>query len=202
MKVLVIDNYDSFTFNLVAQLEHFGADIKVVRNDKITAFEAMEYSHILLSPGPGIPDEAGNLKDIIRHCSPNSKILGICLGHQAIAEVFGGEIAQLEKVYHGVECEININQKESIFKDFNRKTVARYHSWFVKNLSDELIAIAEDHTQVNMALKHVKYDVYGFQFHPESILTPEGDQLIKNWLNLPSIRKEPIFNIKEFLTNP
>ncbi len=185
MKVLVIDNYDSFTYNLVAQLEKLGAKVKVIRNDKITPFEAMEYKHILLSPGPGIPEEAGNLKEIIRQCASTSSILGICLGHQAIAEVFGGKIAQLERVFHGVGSNIKIENKTGIFQGFDDQFMAaRYHSWYVQDTPDDIEILATDESGINMAIKHKSFEVYGFQFHPESILTPQGDQLIKNWLQL------------------
>ncbi len=200
MKTLVIDNYDSFTYNLVAQLKSLGNQVKVVRNDEITPFEAMEYKQILLSPGPGIPDEAGNLKEIIRYCAPTSKILGICLGHQAIAEVFGGKISQLNKVYHGVDSSISLKVNHPIFKGVkNSFKAARYHSWQVETISKDLTILATDDNDIIMALKHKDYALYGFQFHPESILTPQGSQLIKNWLDLPLPNRNESINHNEYI---
>jgi anthranilate synthase component 2 len=187
MKTLVIDNYDSFTYNLVAQLKSLGSEVRVVRNDEITPFEAMEYNQILLSPGPGIPDEAGNLKEIIRTCAPSSKILGICLGHQAIAEVFGGTICQLPNVYHGVDKPVHITVKHPIFEGFAQSfSAGRYHSWHVNQLPKNLELIASDEEGIIMAIQHKEYSVMGLQFHPESILSPQGTHLMHNWLKIPA----------------
>jgi anthranilate synthase component 2 len=184
-KILVIDNYDSFTYNLVHYLQDLNCDVTVKRNDKLTLDEVEIYDKILLSPGPGIPDEAGLLKPIIKRYGQSKSILGICLGQQAIAEVFGGKIENLNKVYHGVSTEIKrINNDDILYKDIpNKIEVGRYHSWVVsKNLPEELIATSVDDNGEIMSLKHVKFDVRAVQYHPESILTPKGKQILKNWV--------------------
>ncbi len=185
-KILVIDNYDSFTYNLVHYLEDLGAEVTVYRNDEFDLSEIAPFDKILLSPGPGIPDEAGLLKDVIRTYAKTKSILGICLGQQAIAEVFGGAIVNLDKVYHGVSTqaktvvddEVLFHQIESPFE------VGRYHSWAVdpNALPDSLeITSIDDNGQI-MSLRHKTLDVRSVQFHPESILTPHGKTLLKNWL--------------------
>ena len=184
-KVLVIDNYDSFTYNLVHYLQDFNCDITVKRNDEIRLDEVEEFDKILLSPGPGIPDEAGLLKPIIKKYSPTKSILGICLGQQAIAEVFGGKIENLKKVYHGVSTKIKlINNDPVLYKDIpNSFEVGRYHSWIVsQDLPDDLLATSIDKKGEIMSLKHIIYDVRAVQYHPESILTPEGKKILKNWV--------------------
>lgn len=191
MKILVIDNYDSFTYNLVQYIQRVtGVLPDVFRNDKITAEEAMAYDKILLSPGPGIPEEAGNLKDIIKQCAPTKSILGVCLGVQAIAEVFGGSLINMQKVYHGVSSSIiQTKEKDSLFEGVSKVfDGARYHSWMVsrEGLPEELKITAIDEDASIMALKHATYDVKGVQFHPESILTKEGMRMIENWINIPS----------------
>lgn len=188
MKILVIDNYDSFTYNLVQYIQRVTGELPdVFRNDKITPEEAMAYDKILLSPGPGIPDEAGNLKDIIKICGPHKSMFGVCLGVQAIAEVFGGTIINLEQVYHGVSSPIIQTKVEETLFDGVSKVFegARYHSWIVSRdgLPEELKVTAIDEDASIMALKHEKYDVKGVQFHPESILTTEGMKMIENWIN-------------------
>jgi anthranilate synthase component II len=187
-KILVIDNYDSFTYNLVQYLKNVtGVMPDVYRNDKITPQECLEYSKILLSPGPGIPDEAGNLKPIIATCAPQCQILGVCLGLQAIGEVFGGKLVNLNKVYHGVASPIIRTQEdEPMFNGLPRVfDGARYHSWIVdtNGLPDVLKVTALDEQGKIMALRHAIYDVRGVQFHPESILTEYGGMIIKNWVN-------------------
>lgn len=185
-KVLVIDNYDSFTYNLVHYLKDLNCNVTVKRNDKLQLDEVEEYDKILLSPGPGIPDEAGLLKDIIKEYAPNKSILGICLGQQAIAEVFGGKIENLDKVYHGVSAVVKrTNPDEVLYKDIPKKIeVGRYHSWVVaKDLPDVLQATSVDKNGEIMSLKHKKYDVRAVQYHPESILTPQGKKILKNWVN-------------------
>jgi anthranilate synthase component 2 len=188
-KILVIDNYDSFTYNLVQYLKNVTGEMPdVFRNDKITPEECLKYPKILLSPGPGIPDEAGNLKPIISTCAPHCQILGVCLGLQAIGEVFGGKLVNLNKVYHGVASPIIRTQEdEPVFSGLPRVfDGARYHSWIVDNqgLPDVLKVTAVDEQSKIMALRHATYNVRGVQFHPESILTEYGGMIIKNWVGL------------------
>ncbi len=185
MKVLVIDNYDSFTYNLVHYLEDLNCEVTVIRNDKLTLEEVDVFDKILLSPGPGIPDEAGLLKDIIKTYAPTKSILGVCLGQQAIAEVFGGALINLDKVYHGVATTINIIvDDEVLFKNLDKTIeVGRYHSWVVDpNLPDVLEATSFDKNGQVMSLRHRFYDVKGVQYHPESVLTPSGKQILENWI--------------------
>lgn len=184
--ILVIDNYDSFTYNLVHYLHDLNCKVTVKRNDKLSLDEVNEYDKILLSPGPGIPDEAGLLKDIISRYAKSKSILGICLGQQAIAEVFGGSIENLDRVYHGVATTIQlVNNDDALYKDIPKNIeVGRYHSWVVsKDLPDELIITSVDNNGEIMSLKHKEFDVRAVQYHPESILTPKGKQILKNWVN-------------------
>lgn len=187
MKVLVIDNYDSFTYNLVHILRQF-TDIRVdvARNDEISTDEVLPYDKILLSPGPGIPDEAGIMKAIIAKYAPYKSILGVCLGMQGIAEVFRGTLFNLDKVYHGIVSEIEITHtKDDIFKNLpDIIEVGRYHSWAVESASlpDELEITATDKKGIIMALQHRELDVKGVQFHPESVMTPYGKHILANWL--------------------
>ena len=186
MKVLVIDNYDSFVYNLVHYLEAFGAKVHVVRNKKIPMDLVPTYDKILLSPGPGIPDEAGMLKDLIKKFYKTKPIFGVCLGQQAIAEVFGGELENLNEVYHGVSTSISISVKDEILYEGLPDTieVGRYHSWVVKqNLPQELEATSYDEDGNIMSLRHKLYDLRAVQYHPESVLTPNGKTIIKNWLS-------------------
>jgi len=187
-KIVVIDNYDSFTYNLVQYIKNVTGELPdVFRNDKITGQEALAYDKILLSPGPGIPDEAGNLKEIIQTCAPTRSILGVCLGLQAIGEVFGGTLINMNKVYHGVASPITQTQEyEPLFDNVPRVFDAgRYHSWMVnrEGLPSELIITAIDENNQIMGLRHKTYDVRGVQFHPESILTEYGGMMIKNWID-------------------
>ncbi len=184
-KILVIDNYDSFTYNLVHYLQDLDCDVTVKRNDKLTLDEVDNFDKILLSPGPGIPDEAGLLKPIIERYGSSKSILGICLGQQAIAEVFGGSIENLKQVYHGVSTEIKLtNADDTLYYGLpNKLEVGRYHSWVVsKNLPNDLIATSVDENGEIMSLKHKDFDVRAVQYHPESILTPHGKQILKNWV--------------------
>jgi anthranilate synthase component 2 len=188
MRLLVLDNYDSFTYNLVHLLEELNCnDITVCRNDKITVAEAAHFDKILLSPGPGIPEEAGILKPLIQELSTSKSIFGVCLGHQAIAEVFGGTLINLSEVYHGVPSKLEVIQPEStLFKHLPRTfSVGRYHSWAVskEHFPKELQITAIDKEGEVMALQHKTLSVYGVQFHPESVLTEYGRQLVQNWLN-------------------
>jgi len=185
-KVLVIDNYDSFTYNLVHYLEDLNCDVTVVRNDKLSLDDVEPFDKIVLSPGPGIPDEAGLLKPIIKRFAPTKSILGVCLGQQAIAEVFGGSLINLEDVYHGVATKVTVCvDDESLFKGMDKEIeVGRYHSWVVNpNLPDSLEATSFDANGQVMSLRHKVYNVKGVQYHPESVLTPNGKQILKNWLN-------------------
>ncbi|WP_147678919.1 anthranilate synthase component II [Algibacter pacificus] len=185
MKVLVIDNYDSFTYNLVHYLEDLNCDVTVVRNDKLTLDDVEPYHKIVLSPGPGIPDEAGLLKAIIKRFAPTKSILGVCLGQQAIGEVFGGSLINLEDVYHGVATNVTITvDDEILFQGLDKNIeVGRYHSWVVNpNLPENLEATSVDANGQIMSLRHKTYDVRGVQYHPESVLTPHGKTILKNWI--------------------
>jgi anthranilate synthase component 2 len=187
MKILVLDNYDSFTYNLVHYLEEIARqEVEVFRNDQITVEQAASYDKIVLSPGPGIPNEAGILKPLIEKLASTHSILGVCLGCQAIAEVFGGSIRNLSTVFHGVATPISVcDRRELLFNTLPDTFMGgRYHSWVV-NVNDLPASInitARDMQGQIMALSHNTYDVRGVQFHPESILTEHGKQMIKNWL--------------------
>ena len=186
MKILLLDNYDSFTFNLVHIVKELGYEIDVVRNDKI-ALEAVDaYDKILLSPGPGIPEEAGILLPLIERYAPTKSILGVCLGEHAIGQVFGAKLINLQEVYHGISSVIDVVADEPLFKGMGNPFMGgRYHSWVVdpENLPEclEVTAIERESRQI-MALRHKEYDVKGIQFHPESVLTPNGKTIIENWL--------------------
>ncbi|RZT00175.1 anthranilate synthase component II [Aquimarina brevivitae] len=187
-KVLVIDNYDSFVYNLVHYLEDLGCDVVVKRNDQFALSEVADFDKILLSPGPGIPDEAGLLKDVIQQYAPTKSILGVCLGQQAIGEVFGGSLINLADVYHGVSTQITLTvPDEPLFQGLkNSFEVGRYHSWVVaeNDLPETLEITSKDDNGQIMSLRHKTYDVRGVQFHPESVLTPDGKQMLHNWVNL------------------
>ncbi|MCB9637880.1 MAG: aminodeoxychorismate/anthranilate synthase component II [Myxococcales bacterium] len=187
MKVLVLDNYDSFTYNLVHLLEELGVtSLDVIRNDKMSVEDARAYDKILLSPGPGIPSEAGIMPALIEACAPTHSILGVCLGHQAIAEVFGGEIYNMRQMYHGRETPVYIlRSDEPLFAGVPSPFQAgRYHSWAVRrgSLPTCFDVIAEDAEGCVMGIAHRAYDVKGIQFHPESIMTSHGKQILSNWL--------------------
>jgi anthranilate synthase component 2 len=187
MNILVIDNYDSFTFNLVHLLNETGHEATVWRNDKFELSDVNAFDKILLSPGPGIPSESGLLLDVIRTYSETKSILGICLGMQAIAEVFGGELYNLVRPVHGRATEITVlDEQEKLFMNCPRNfNVGRYHSWAVKNdqVPEVLKVTASDSEHVIMALRHRSLDVRGVQFHPESVLTEHGKAMISNWLS-------------------
>lgn len=183
MKVLMLDNYDSFTYNVVHYLEALGAEVDVFRNDKITLEEVEKYDKIVLSPGPGVPEDAGIMMDLIRQYAPSKSILGICLGHQAIGQVFGAELYNIGEVVHGKQRKTRVLLPDLLFKDIpDEFDSGRYHSWAIKNLPDCLEMIATDDDHLVQAIRHVQYDVRGVQFHPESIMTPNGMQILKNWL--------------------
>ncbi|CAM4232238.1 anthranilate synthase component II [Gillisia hiemivivida] len=183
--VLVIDNYDSFVYNLVHYLEELDCDVTVIRNNEVDLDMIAKYDKILLSPGPGIPDEAGLLKEVLIKYAPTKSILGVCLGQQAIGEVFGGKLINLDSVFHGVSSKINVTvDDESLFYHLDKELiVGRYHSWVVDpNLPGSLEATSFDENGQIMSLRHKEYDVKGVQFHPESVLTPMGKQIMKNWI--------------------
>jgi anthranilate synthase component 2 len=184
-KILVIDNYDSFTYNLVHYLEDLDCEVTVYRNDEFELDEIAHFDKILLSPGPGIPDEAGLLKQVIQQYGPTKSIFGVCLGQQAIGEVYGGTLSNLDKVYHGVATNVtkSVND-ELLFEGLeNEFEVGRYHSWVVNaNLPDCLEATSFDENGQLMSLRHKNYDVRGVQFHPESVLTPNGKKMLENWV--------------------
>lgn len=185
-KVLVIDNYDSFTYNLVHYLEDLGCEVTVKRNDQLTLDDVDVFEKIVLSPGPGIPDEAGLLKDIIKTYAPTKSILGVCLGQQAIGEVYGGKLINLDTVYHGVSTHVTKSvTDETLFNGLeNTFEVGRYHSWVVDpNLPEVLEATSFDENGQVMSLRHKVYDLKGVQFHPESVLTPHGKKILENWIN-------------------
>lgn len=189
MKILVIDNYDSFTYNLVHYLEDLDCEVTVKRNDQLTLEEVDAFQKIVLSPGPGLPDEAGLLKTIIKTYAPTKSILGVCLGQQAIAEVYGGSLINLDAVYHGVSTKVTtcVND-ESLFDGLDKTiNVGRYHSWVVDpNLPEELEATSIDENGQVMSLRHKVYDLRGVQFHPESVLTPQGKKILENWIRIPT----------------
>jgi len=187
-KILVIDNYDSFVYNLVHYLEELDCKVVVKRNDQLHIDDVEEYDKILLSPGPGIPEEAGLLKPIIEKYAATKSILGVCLGMQAIGEVFGGRLLNLDEVHHGVATKIELFvDDEYLFDGLEKELmVGRYHSWVVeKNLPPTLQATSYDEKGEIMSLRHTEFDVRGVQFHPESVLTPDGKKMIKNWVNGP-----------------
>ena len=199
MKILVFDNYDSFTYNLVHLVEKIMHEkVDVFRNDQIPLEKVKDYDKIILSPGPGIPEEAGLLLPLIKEYAASKSILGVCLGHQAIGEAFGGKLVNLETVYHGVATKMRVISRKSIvdsqdelithhslFEGLPEEFEAgRYHSWIVsdEDFPEELEVTARDENNYIMALQHKNYDVQGVQFHPESVLTPQGEQILKNWL--------------------
>ncbi|WP_128548828.1 anthranilate synthase component II [Larkinella soli] len=186
MKILVIDNYDSFTYNLVYILRELGHQVDVRRNDRLTLDEVEEYDKILLSPGPGIPSEAGIMQEVIRRYAPTKSILGVCLGHQGIGEAFGARLENMDEVYHGVAHRAVVeNRSERLFNGLPRELmVGRYHSWTVipESLPEDLVVTAVDENGRVMGLAHRKFDVRGVQFHPESVLTEHGREMLQNWL--------------------
>jgi anthranilate synthase component 2 len=187
MKIAIIDNYDSFTYNLVHYLQDLNCTVTVFRNDEFELSELEPFDKIVLSPGPGIPDEAGLLKDVIKEYYQTKAIFGVCLGQQAIGEVFGAKLTNLEQVYHGIATKIKITvQTEPIFQDLEPEIeVGRYHSWVIDNYNfpTELAITSVDENGQIMSIRHKNYNVCGVQFHPESILTPNGKKILENWLN-------------------
>ncbi len=194
VKILVFDNYDSFTYNLVHLVEKITKEkVDVFRNDEISLEQVNVYDKIILSPGPGVPSEAGLLLPLIKQYAATKSILGVCLGHQAIGEAFGGTLTNLSKVYHGVATKIQVGKRQcavgtSLFNELpNEIEVGRYHSWIISddNFPEELEVTARDANGYIMALQHKTFDVQGVQFHPESVLTPDGEQMLRNWLETP-----------------
>lgn len=187
-RILVIDNYDSFVYNLVHYLEEFDCEVHVIRNDQFDIELPEKYDKILLSPGPGVPEEAGLLKEVIKVYGGKKPILGVCLGQQAIGEVFGGTLSNLSEVFHGVSTQATqLVNDEELFKDIEKEfEIGRYHSWVVSqegfpNVLE--ITSIDDNGQI-MSLRHREFDIKGVQFHPESVLTPQGKLMIKNWVEL------------------
>lgn len=193
MKILVFDNYDSFTYNLVHLVEKIlHQKVEVHRNDKLPLEKVKAFDKIILSPGPGIPEEAGLLLPLIKEYAATKSILGVCLGHQAIGQAFGGNLANLSTVYHGVAMPVIVSGQQGVTGSplFNglpdKFDVGRYHSWVVeeKDFPTDLEITARDENNFIMALQHKKYDVQGVQFHPESVLTPLGEKIMRNWLDM------------------
>lgn len=185
MKVVIIDNYDSFTYNLSHLVKELGAEVTVFRNDMFKLEQLESYDKIILSPGPGIPCEAGLLLDVIKCYAGKKPILGVCLGHQAIGESFGGKLTNLSEVYHGVATPCTITKKDYLFEGLPEKIeIGRYHSWVVDNddFPDCLEVTSVSDEGYIMSLRHKEYDIRGIQYHPESVLTPDGKKIIENWL--------------------
>lgn len=186
-KVVIIDNYDSFTYNLAHLVKELGASVTVYRNDQFSLNQLEPFDKILLSPGPGVPSEAGLLTDVIRTYAGRKPMLGVCLGHQAIGEVFGARLSNLPEVYHGVATPCELVGYDALFSGLDtRFTIGRYHSWVVSQEDFpealQITALSDDGNI--MALRHRNYAIWGIQFHPESVLTPEGRQIIANWLEM------------------
>lgn len=186
-KVVIIDNYDSFTYNLAHLVKELGASVTVYRNDQFSLNQLEPFDKILLSPGPGIPSEAGLLTDVIRTYAGRKPMLGVCLGHQAIGEVFGARLSNLPEVYHGVATPCELVGHDALFAGMSsRFTIGRYHSWVVSREEFpealQITALSDDGNI--MALRHRNYAIWGIQFHPESVLTPDGRQIIANWLEM------------------
>ena len=185
MKIILIDNYDSFTYNLAHLLKALGAEVDVQRNDQFDLKKLEVYDKILLSPGPGIPSEAGQMPEVIRTYAGRKPILGICLGHQAIGEAFGARLENLKEVFHGVQTPVRLLDKTDLFQGLpDEIPVGRYHSWVIEksSLPACLQVTATDANGEIMAIRHSSLDIQGLQFHPESVLTPQGAQIISNWL--------------------
>lgn len=184
MKIFVIDNYDSFTYNLVHYIESFDVDVTVKRNDEFTLDELNDYDKIVLSPGPGIPKNAGLMNEAIQKYHDKKPILGICLGHQALAEFYGADLINLTEIYHGMTSEIKVNNNHFFFKGLKTIIeVGRYHSWGITNLPPSLTEIASNISDnLNMGFQHNSYNSVGIQFHPESIMTKDGLKMIENWI--------------------
>ena len=187
MKIVIIDNYDSFTYNLAHLVKELGAEVTVYRNDQFQLSQLEPFDKIILSPGPGIPSEAGLLLDVIRTYAGRKPLFGVCLGHQAIGEVFGARLTNLSDVYHGVQTEGTQLGNDPVFTGLpKRLLMGRYHSWVVDRVGfpDCLEVTAESDEGQIMGLMHRNYNIHGIQFHPESVLTPDGKTMLANWLSL------------------
>ena len=187
MKIVIIDNYDSFTYNLSHLVKELGAEVTVYRNDQFELSQLEAFSKIILSPGPGIPSEAGLLLDVIKTYAGRKPILGVCLGHQAIGEAFGARLENLSDVFHGVATPCRIISDDALFSRLQKNiTVGRYHSWVVsrEGLPDCIEVTAESDEGQIMALRHRELNIRGIQFHPESVLTPDGKKMLQNWMFL------------------
>ena len=187
IKIIIIDNYDSFTYNLSHLLKELGADVTVVRNDKFRIEDLEQYDKIVLSPGPGIPSEAGLMPDAIKAYAGRKPILGICLGHQAIGEAFGAKLLNIGNVVHGVATPAHLTAQDYLFEGLPKEIeVGRYHSWVVSDtdLPECLEVTSRSDDGYIMSLRHREYDIRGIQFHPESVLTPDGKKMLQNWLFL------------------
>ena len=184
IKIFLVDNYDSFTYNLVHYVESFGVEITVKRNDELDLEELKNYDKIILSPGPGLPKDAGLLMQIIKKYHRTKSILGVCLGHQALAEFYGAKLVNLEEVYHGVSSKIKVDTSHFIFQNMDEiQEVGRYHSWAISDFPKEIVEIGKTISkETNMAFYHSEFKSVGVQFHPESILSPNGLEMIKNWI--------------------
>ncbi len=187
VNVLLIDNYDSFTYNLVEVIrqEMPAVKVTVIRNDKLKLEDAASYDKILLSPGPGVPKDAGIMPELIKHYAPSKPIFGVCLGHQAIGEAFGSQLLNMKSVLHGIQTEIELYDHYLFEGMASKVQVGRYHSWLIdeNTLSDDLKITAKDKNGQIMAVAHKTFDVSGVQFHPESVMTPEGAKMMRNWIN-------------------
>ena len=187
MNICIIDNYDSFTYNLSHAIKSLGAEVTVLRNDKFNIGDLEKFDKLVLSPGPGIPSEAGLLTEVVRHYADHKPILGVCLGEQAIGEVFGGKLVNLSEVYHGVQTPADIIANDYIFDNLPKEIkVGRYHSWVVsdEHFPAELEVTARSKEGYIMALRHKSFDVHGIQFHPESVMTPDGKIMIENFMDV------------------
>ncbi|MCP4458212.1 MAG: aminodeoxychorismate/anthranilate synthase component II [Cytophagales bacterium] len=186
-RLLILDNYDSFTYNLVHMVKELGVQPDIQRNDQIDMGHVDRYDKILLSAGPGIPKQAGIMPELLTKYKATKSILGVCLGHQAIAESEGAILYNLPKVYHGIVTRVNLEMEDTLFQDIPEQfNACRYHSWVIKdeNLTKDLLVTSRDDSGIIMSIRHKRYDVRGVQFHPESIMTEYGKQLIKNWIEI------------------
>ncbi|HQV78777.1 MAG TPA: aminodeoxychorismate/anthranilate synthase component II [Chitinophagales bacterium] len=184
-KILVLDNYDSFTYNLVHYIESFNVSCDVFRNDKISLDAVNDYDKILLSPGPGIPEEAGVMMELIKQYASTKSILGVCLGHQAIGQVFGATLYNVGQVIHGKAKNTTVIVEDILFKNIDKQFQSgRYHSWAIKDVKLPLVVTAIDDDNIVQAIKHEHFNVRGVQFHPESVMTPQGKKMIENWMKL------------------
>ncbi|MCF8308272.1 MAG: aminodeoxychorismate/anthranilate synthase component II [Bacteroidales bacterium] len=184
--VLLIDNYDSFTFNLVELLKQLECEVTVMKNDRVEADKLRDFDKIILSPGPGVPSDAAQTESIIKKYYREKSILGVCLGHQGIAEVFGAGLKRMDTVMHGERTHARVIEKDALFKDLPGSfDIGHYHSWVVagEDFPGELRITMKDEGGEIMALRHRRYHVWGVQFHPESIMTPAGKEILRNWLN-------------------